>query len=112
MVGSAKFLPPNFQKSKFYPPPSTYIVIVILLSLLLPLYIYIYIYIYIYVSAQLYIIPRPRMMRCDVSLEWLYGGDGHDFYDDASAKVSNMVKECLKVELARGADARLPEAAD
>ena len=37
LAGSAKFLPPDFQKSKFYPPPSTYIVMVILLSLLLSL---------------------------------------------------------------------------
>ena len=33
LAGSADFLDPNFQKSKFYPPPSTYIVIVILLLL-------------------------------------------------------------------------------
>ena len=37
LAGSAKFLPLDFQKSRFYPPPSTYIVIVILLSLLLSL---------------------------------------------------------------------------
>ena len=33
LAGSADFPDPNFQKSKFYPPPSTYIVIVILLPL-------------------------------------------------------------------------------
>ena len=33
LAGSAKFLPPIFWKSKFYPPPSTDIVIVILLPL-------------------------------------------------------------------------------
>ena len=37
LAGSAEFLPPDFQKSGFYPPPSTYIVIVILISLLLSL---------------------------------------------------------------------------
>ena len=33
LAGAAEFLPLDFQKSKFYPPPSTYIVIVILLPL-------------------------------------------------------------------------------
>ena len=32
LAGSAEFLPPDFQKSKFYPPPTTYIVISILLT--------------------------------------------------------------------------------
>mmetsp|Transcript_116114 Transcript_116114/g.361802 ORF Transcript_116114/g.361802 Transcript_116114/m.361802 type:complete len:226 (+) Transcript_116114:3-680(+) len=41
------------------------------------------------------------LLGCRSSLDWLDGGDGHDFFDDAAARVSECFERCLE-EAARG----------
>lgn len=49
------------------------------------------------------------LMDCSVSLHWLHAGDGHEFFDDAAAKVTACLKKCLAEEAkAPKAESRAP----
>jgi len=37
-----------------------------------------------------------RMVGCDTSLDWLEDGNGHEFFDDAAARVSERFAECMR----------------
>lgn len=36
------------------------------------------------------------LLGCRISLEWLAEGDGHDFFDDAAARVTQCFNQCLE----------------
>jgi len=38
------------------------------------------------------------LLDCRVSLHWLHAGDGHEFFDDAAAKVTDCIKTCFTAE--------------
>jgi len=37
-----------------------------------------------------------RLVGCDSSLDWLDEGNGHEFFDDAAATVSQRISECMR----------------
>lgn len=47
-----------------------------------------------------------QLAGCDVTLEWLHGGDGHEFLDDAATQVASCASACLQPDFRSHAEAQ------